>query len=103
MSTINYSKLSNNNGCVSELVIKTCPGDLEPGIFEVDGTGKLEIRNTGGSSAAEGGMGDRGGSEKGAGITQTDGETKTNDTGSESFDKTFDPLAPKEEKSKENS
>jgi hypothetical protein len=68
----------------------------------VDATGKLNITNTGGTSASEGGMGTGGGPEKGPGIESPTGDkdgagTKNQDDG------TWDPLKPKEEKEKDNS
>lgn len=78
-------------------------GDRELSTLEVDGSGNIEIRNTGGSSASEGGMGDSGGAEKGPGILQPDGKPQSGETGNESFDKKFDPLAPKEDKDSEKS
>ncbi len=101
MFTIDYKIWNDNEFIISAPFVTPDKEDKELSGFEVDGSGNIEIRNTGGSSAAEGGMGDRGGSEKGPGILQTDGETKTNDNNNESFDKKFDPLAPKEDKSNE--
>lgn len=69
--------------------------------FEVSGTGNIQIRNTGGSSAAEGGMGDGGGSEKGAGIKETGSTTKEKGDFETSDDK-WDPVKPKENKGKDN-
>jgi hypothetical protein len=71
----------------------------ELSIFEISGTGNIEIRNTGGSSAAEGGMGDGGGTEKGAGIKTSDDKDKKGTTGKDAD--TWDPLKPKEEKEKD--
>jgi hypothetical protein len=72
---------------------------LELSLYEISGTGNIEIRNTGGSSAAEGGMGDGGGTEKGAGIKTTDDKDKKGTTGKD--EDTWDPLKPKEEKEKD--
>jgi len=44
--------------------------EWETGLFEIDGTGKLQITNTGGTSAAEGGMGSGSESEKEKGELQ---------------------------------
>lgn len=96
------SKNGSKNQNIGASVIKVFREEHELSTLAVNGIGFIEIMNTGGSSAAEGGMGDRGGSEKGPGILQTDGETKTNETGNESFDKKFDPLAPKEDKTKDS-
>ena len=69
--------------------------------LEVSGTGNIQIRNTGGSSAAEGGMGDGGGAEKGAGIKETGNTTKEKGDFETSNDK-WDPVKPKDEKEKNN-
>jgi hypothetical protein len=78
--------------------------DLEVGVgsIAIDGTGKINITNTGGSSASEGGMGTGGGPEKGAGIESPTGD-KANASTKESDDGAWDPLKPKEEKEKDNS
>jgi hypothetical protein len=78
--------------------------DVEVGVTDivVDGTGNLNITNTGGSSASEGGMGTGGGPEKGAGIESPTGDKATTGTKGKD-DETLDPLKPKEEKEKENS
>jgi len=73
--------------------------EIELSPFTIDGSGKITIQNTGGTSAAEGGMGDGGGTEKGAGITGTDKDDKNGTTGKDSD--TWDPLKPKEEKEKD--
>ncbi|TKK68565.1 hypothetical protein FC093_10610 [Ilyomonas limi] len=44
--------------------------EWETGLFEIDGTGKLQITSTGGTSAAEGGMGSGSESEKEKGDLQ---------------------------------
>jgi hypothetical protein len=76
----------------------------EMSMMEVTGTGNIQIRNTGGSSASEGGMGTGGGTEKGAGITapEDDKKHKSNSESGKDEDK-WDPLKPKEEKGKEKS
>jgi hypothetical protein len=76
--------------------------EIELSEFEVSGTGKIDVRNTGGSSASEGGMGTGGGPEKGAGIEGNEGQDKPG-TSKEEADDTWDPLKPKEEKGKEKS
>lgn len=82
--------------------IETLESDL-PSLsnLQINGEGTIEIINTGGSSAGEGGMGTGGGPEKGAGIDE-EGNEKTTKT-KEEADETWDPLKPKEEKGKEKS
>jgi hypothetical protein len=66
------------------------------GSTTVDGSGNLEITNTGGSSASEGGMGSGGGADK-------DKDAATTGTqGGEKDTNTWDPVKPKEEKVKES-
>ena len=71
--------------------------------WEITGIGNIEIRNTGGSSASEGGMGSGGGPEKGAGIKEEETGTANKEgksDNSDSDDEPWDPLKPKEEKEK---
>jgi len=74
--------------------------DVEQGIgsIAIDGTGSINITNTGGSSASEGGMGTGGGPEKGAGIQNPTGDSNNTET---EEDNSWDPLKPKQEKEKE--
>lgn len=61
-------------------------------VMEIDGTGTLIIKNTGGSSAAEGGMGSDSGDEKQKGeLHSLDHDEKQNDLGMNDPD-SFDPL-----------
>ena len=81
------------------------PGDSEidegePSLFEIDGSGRLVIRNTGGSSASEGGMGTGGGEEKGPGISTEEVNKTGSKPGKAVDDGGWDPLKPKEEKGK---
>jgi hypothetical protein len=78
-------------------------GDRRLSNLEITGIGNLQIRNTGGSSASEGGMGTGGGAEKGPGITDPGGKKEKQDADSNIKDaeaETWDPLKPKEEKAK---
>lgn len=54
-NTNNYSFGELNNGCINT---ETCGNvEIEIGTLEITGTGIIRVRNTGGSSASEGGMG----------------------------------------------
>jgi hypothetical protein len=90
-----------NNACLIKLDGEADKKSNKPelSMFEISGTGNIEVRNTGGSSAAEGGMGDGGGTEKGAGIKTSDDKDKKGTTGKDAD--TWDPLKPKEEKEKD--
>ncbi len=81
----------------SEIASNLLEKQVDLSNYEIDGSGNICINNTGGSSAAEGGMGTGGGEETGAGINEND---KTKGT-KEEADGTWDPLKPKEEKEKE--
>lgn len=65
--------------------------------LEVDGTGRLVISNTGGTSASEGGMGTGGGKDAEKGELNKIGEDKPAPTGNDQQD-TFDPIKDNVEK-----
>jgi len=65
----------------------------------IDGSGNINIVNTGGSSASEGGMGSGGGTEEGAGVDEKAVGDK--DKVADKDDNRWDPLRPKDEKGKE--
>jgi hypothetical protein len=90
---------NNVQSTIIECLARVESNKPELSMFEISGTGNIEIRNTGGSSAAEGGMGDGGGTEKGAGIKTLDDKDKKGTTGKDAD--TWDPLKPKEEKEKD--
>ncbi|CAA9465942.1 MAG: hypothetical protein AVDCRST_MAG96-24 [uncultured Segetibacter sp.] len=71
-------------------------GDTETGTLEIIGTGEIKVRNTGGSSASEGGMG----SDSNTGNDKAKGDLTKPGTGQEGTrsveeddsDITFDPI-----------
>jgi len=88
MTTINDYPAFNNSS-FSTLIFEDC--EIEIGTLEIAGTGDIRIRNTGGSSASEGGMGSGGDDEKVKGdLTKQGGGTGTSK--SDDSDITFDPL-----------
>lgn len=68
-------------------------GDAES-TLEVNGIGEIQIRNTGGSSASEGGMGNDNEDDKAKGeLSKIGGKAGENMTGDETEDDTsFDPI-----------
>lgn len=66
----------------------------EPGTLEITGTGEIRVRNTGGSSASEGGMGSDSDDDKTKGELTKSGGDKSGNRASEDADSdiTFDPI-----------
>ncbi len=50
------SSLAPRSGDISTIIIEDSD-EIETGAFEIIGTGEIRVKNTGGSSASEGGMG----------------------------------------------
>lgn len=66
--------------------------DLPPGVVQINGTGKLEITNTGGSSTSEGGMGSGSDDDREKGSLSQPGEKSGAASTDEDDDTTFDPI-----------
>ena len=66
--------------------------EWETGSFEVDGTGKLQITNSGGTSAAGGGMGSGSKSEKEKGDLQQPLTGEKGGTPNSDMEKGWDPV-----------
>jgi hypothetical protein len=67
--------------------------DVQKGTLEVNGEGKINIRNTGGSSASEGGMGSGNDDDREKGDLSKPGEKSgTPTTKDDEGDTTFDPI-----------
>lgn len=64
----------------------------EAGALEVTGTGEIRIRNTGGSSASEGGMGSDSDDDKAKGDITKPGEGRSGNSSSDDSDTAFDPI-----------
>jgi hypothetical protein len=77
--------------------------DAEKGLYEVTGTGKIQIRNTGGASSSEGGMGSGSDDDQSKGDLTKSGDRSGNAASSGKDDDTFDPIGKNiKEKEKEN-
>ena len=74
--------------------------DTEYASFEIDGSGKLVIKNTGGSSASEGGMGSSSDDDTAKGDLAKEGE-KSGTKSTDNTDDKWDPIG-KNIKEKEN-
>jgi hypothetical protein len=66
--------------------------DFEISDFKVDGTGRIVITNTGGSSASEGGMGSGSDDDREKGSLSKPGEKSGDGSSNEDTDTTFDPI-----------
>ncbi len=68
--------------------------ETETGALEVTGTGEIRIKNTGGSSASEGGMGSGSDDDKAKGDLTKPGENKSDNSKSsdDDSDTSFDPI-----------
>src|SRR4051794_33186842 len=64
----------------------------ETGLFEIDGTGKLQIINSGGTSAAEGGMGSGSKDEKEKGDLKQPLTGEKGGTPNKDMEKGWDPV-----------
>jgi hypothetical protein len=102
MSITNYDTFFfDEKSEVSTGIATEKPCNKEWSRMEISGTGNIQIVNTGGSSASEGGMGTGGGTEKGPGINDPAGKKDNQSNSTDSADEdTWDPLKPKEEKQK---
>lgn len=77
---------------VENTEVLTTEYDVQPGKLEVTGTGKLVIRNTGGSSASEGGMGSGSDDDTEKGSLSKPGDKSGHATSNDDEDTTFDPI-----------
>src|SRR5215210_4419158 len=64
----------------------------ELGTLEIIGTGEIRVRNTGGSSASEGGMGSDSDDKAKGDLTKPDTGKTGNNSASEDEDISFDPI-----------
>ncbi|HEX8333366.1 MAG TPA: hypothetical protein VF622_12120 [Segetibacter sp.] len=78
--------------------------DIEPSAFEVTGIGKIQIRNTGGASSSEGGMGSGSDDDTSKGDLSKPGERSGTSTNKDSDNEEgFDPIGKNiKEKEREN-
>ena len=66
--------------------------ETETGTLEIIGTGEIRVRNTGGSSASEGGMGSDSDDKAKGDLTKPDTGKNGNNSASEDEDISFDPI-----------
>jgi hypothetical protein len=65
---------------------------IEASDYEVSGIGEIRIRNTGGASSSEGGMGSGSDDDKSKGDLSKSGDRSGNAASTENEDDTFDPI-----------
>ncbi|MEJ7681453.1 MAG: hypothetical protein WKG06_27100 [Segetibacter sp.] len=87
------SSLASNRGDAST-VTHEYSVETETGTLEITGTGIITVRNTGGSSASEGGMGSDSDDDKTKGDISKSGGAKSGNRASDKDDSdiTFDPI-----------